>query len=388
MTTPVAYYKEGIPYDATGQVIITITNGTTYAEGDGSLPTDGYGMSLVTAPNSVSQTIDPLAFAKNVASIHKQELGIAIEDTDQKQKELDQALTNAQQASAQKGKAYLSLLNATPAQRAQALFDYKTALATELQAKIASEQNAVTYIEQDIMLNNARIWWPESQADSDAAQQYINAREGDKNNVNQQIAEDQNQLSTVQSNTQSVQTETSQIQDAVKFTADFFKEVTANLSENASKTAQELANGAQGKKLRNAAEALAAYNRYQGNINSKFGVQDRQAIANALASLDQQALSQNLAKYSKGLSLLSVGLDAADLLQTLRTSLNSGDYNPFFVKVETLAAGALATELVAWTFAVMTGSVIGVLGFGLLMTLTGAMIDDELIGKVNDAIFN
>lgn len=388
----VAYYKDGVPYEASGQVIITITNPTGYDKntfGNGSLDlvTD-YGMNLVTRPNSVSTTIDPLAMAKNVPEIHRQELMAQMEETDQAQKALDQALLTAQQNTAQRASEFLSLLNAGAAARAQAKVAYQNAVVAELNAKIASERGSIEYIDKDIMMQKGRIFWPVSQEDADAAQVYINAREADKAAIDVIIQGDQQGIASMQSAMQSVESETEQIESALKFTADFLKEQTAKFGEKAGQTAQKLADAAQGNTLRNADEALAAFSKHQANIYARFGESDRQAMANALASLDANKLSQDLAKYSRALSLVSYGLDAFALAKELQNSLNTGDFKPFFLKVESMGVGLLATELVAWVFAVMTGSVIGILGFGLLMTLTGALINEQLMDDVNNALFN
>lgn len=384
----IAYYRDGVPFNSRGEPVIVITSGKTVTNaslGDGI--TSGFGTGLAHSPNSISQTIRPEDFAKNVAQIHVQELGYGMNENNQRQVELDSILSTAQEKSSQTGTAYFTLINPTPEQRAQALVNYQNSIVAELQAKIASEENAAEYIELDIILNNGRIWWPRSQADASQAQQYVNIRGEDKEKVNQLVTNDRQNLLIIQSSMTSVQTEIDKILAATKFTTDFYKVVAAQFSDNAAKIAKEFANAAQGKKLRNVDQALAAFNKYQSVLNKKFGVQDRQAIVNALAALDYQNLSQNLVRYSKALSLVGYGLDGVSLVQVLISSVNSGDYKPFFVKVESMAAGALATELVAWAFAVITGSALGILGFGLLLAVIGALIDDDLIGKINDTLF-
>ncbi|HCW99897.1 MAG TPA: hypothetical protein DHT39_14205 [Pantoea sp.] len=47
----------------------------------------------------------------------------------------------------------------------------------------------------------------------------------------------------------------------------------------------------------------------------------------------------------------------------------------------------LATELVAWVFAVMTGTAIGILGYALLMTVVGVLISDQLLDNIITTIF-
>lgn len=56
---------------------------------------------------------------------------------------------------------------------------------------------------------------------------------------------------------------------------------------------------------------------------------------------------------------------------------------PFFVKTETIIAGNAATALVALVFSILTGSALGIIGYGLLMAVTGALIDETLVEKAN-----
>ncbi|MFT4274549.1 MAG: colicin-like pore-forming protein [Pantoea sp.] len=383
----ISYYQNGIPYNAGGEPIILITSGAVTSTTPATGISSDYGLGLALNSISLSVTVDPLALAQNVPEIHRQELTIVLQETDAKQKVLDAALVTAHQNAVAAGNTYMYLQSPTSLQRAQAYVNYQNAVVAELQARIASEQNAVTYIGNDIMLNNARIWWPDSDADAAAAQVYIDARQKDLDAINLLVLADQKQLATLQSQLTTVDTEADIIQNAVKITADFYGEVLDSAGEKASQTAQQLASAAQGKTLRSAQEALTAFNTYQGNILSKFGAQDLQAIANAIASADSTKMAQDMAQYSKALSLISIGLDVKDVVTSLVDAIETGDYSKFFLKVETVGAGMLATEIVAFVFAAMTGSVLGTLAFGLLMALTGAMITDKVISDVNDAIF-
>lgn len=59
------------------------------------------------------------------------------------------------------------------------------------------------------------------------------------------------------------------------------------------------------------------------------------------------------------------------------------NWRPFFVKTETIIAGNAATALVALVFSILTGSALGIIGYGLLMAVTGALIDETLVEKAN-----
>ncbi|MBD1294308.1 pyocin S5, partial [Pseudomonas aeruginosa] len=55
---------------------------------------------------------------------------------------------------------------------------------------------------------------------------------------------------------------------------------------------------------------------------------------------------------------------------------------------ETLAAGAAASWLVGIAFATATATPIGILGFALVMAVTGAMIDEDLLEKANNLVIS
>ena len=177
-----------------------------------------------------------------------------------------------------------------------------------------------------------------------------------------------------------------QIKDALKFTADFYKEVTAKYGEKASVLAKELADKAQGKRIRNAQQALKAFDQYKGVLDKKFSVKDRQAIANTLEALDNERMSKDLARLSKAFGSVGNVMDFVDLATEARKATQTGNWLPFFIKAETILAGKGATAAVAAVFGMMTGATLGLLGFALLMAVASALVTDERVTKLNDFI--
>lgn len=178
-----------------------------------------------------------------------------------------------------------------------------------------------------------------------------------------------------------------EINAAVRFTADYFKEVTAKYGVNSAAIARELADSAKGKKIRNVTEALQAYERYGSAIHRKFSVQDREAIARALESVNRDLVAQNLAKFSKAFGAVGYTIDAVSLAVELAKGIRTGDYKSFYVRAETIGASLAASALVAFTFAVLTATPLGILAYGLLLAITSTLINDALIQKINDTIF-
>lgn len=177
-----------------------------------------------------------------------------------------------------------------------------------------------------------------------------------------------------------------QIKNALKFTVDFYKEVTEKFGERASVLAKELSASAKGKKIRNANEAMKAFNQHKGVLRKKFGVKDRKAIAKAIEALDKEVLAKNLARFSKGFGVAGLGIDALSLLAEAQKSMASGNWKPFFLKVESMLVGLAAGALLAMMFGTMLATPIGILGFGLMMAVTSSLIDDALVGKINDFV--
>ncbi|POT59722.1 hypothetical protein C3432_03125 [Citrobacter amalonaticus] len=178
-----------------------------------------------------------------------------------------------------------------------------------------------------------------------------------------------------------------EIQKAIKATADFYKELAKRFGEQQSKIALELADGAKGKRIRSADEAMAAFNKYKASMDKKFSVKDRQAIGKALESIDRNLMASSLAKFSKGLAGVSYFIDEMGLVNAFINSNKTGDWRQFFVKAEVLGAGMAASAFVAFTFAALTASPLGILGFSLIMFLTGALIDDKLMRTLHDKLF-
>ncbi|NNB42281.1 colicin-like pore-forming protein [Pseudomonas chlororaphis] len=179
-----------------------------------------------------------------------------------------------------------------------------------------------------------------------------------------------------------------EMKDALKFTADFYKEVTAKFGERASTLAKELAENSKGKKVRNAQEALKAYDQYKGNLNKKFSVKDRQAIANAMEGLNKDMMAKSLTKFSKGFGTVGDVMDFVDLATEAKKSVQNDNWAPFFLKAETIIVGKGATAAVAFMFGMTAATPIGILGFALLMAVTSSLVDDALVGKINSYIMS
>ncbi|MEQ5176115.1 colicin-like pore-forming protein [Proteus sp. DFP240708] len=176
------------------------------------------------------------------------------------------------------------------------------------------------------------------------------------------------------------------LHDSVKFTADFYKEVFNAYGDKARKLAESLAQQTRGKTIRNVDDALKAYEKYKADINRRINAKDRKAIATALESIKLDDIAQKLKKFSKGMFFVSKALDVKDLSIELIKATETDNWRPFFVKAETIFVGMAATSVAGFTFSVLLGGPIGILGYGLLIASIGALIDNDLIEKANNLI--
>lgn len=177
-----------------------------------------------------------------------------------------------------------------------------------------------------------------------------------------------------------------ELKGALKFTADFYKEISAKYGTKMSTLATDLAENAKGKTLRSADEALKAFEQYKDHLDKKFSAADRAAIVNALDSLDSAELAKNLNLFTKGFGAVGKALDVYDLVNEVKKSYASGDWNNTALKVETLFAGSAATGLIAFAFGVTVSTPVGIVAFALIMALVSAYIDDAHVKQFNDAL--
>lgn len=176
------------------------------------------------------------------------------------------------------------------------------------------------------------------------------------------------------------------IATAVKLTSDFFQEVTAKYGERASGLAQSFAEEAKGKTIRNMDQALAAFNNYKNSLGVKFSAQDRNAIHSALKSMDYANMAKQLSIYNKAFGYYGKFSDLYDITQELIKSLETDNWRPFFVKIETFTAGKVATAVTAFAFSILAGVPLGIVGFAVIMATVGALVDDNLINKINASL--
>ena len=241
-----------------------------------------------------------------------------------------------------------------------------------------------------------RTWWAISYkiaADVKAKQNALDEANNKLNSLKKDVTQSEldikkakNEGASIAAALEKAKQEEVSVKDAVKFTADFLGEVTEKYGTKASKLSQEFADISKGKKIRGVDDALKSFEKYKNVLDKKYGVADRNAIANALTSVNYAERAVSLGKFSKAFGLIGNTLDVYDVYTELEKAIKTENWRPFFVKIEAWGAGYAAIAITGFAFSIITGTALGVLGFGLTMALVGALVDEKLIEKINTAI--
>ena len=189
-------------------------------------------------------------------------------------------------------------------------------------------------------------------------------------------------IKTAENDVKNAEDEFNQVKTAVKFTADFYKEIFKVHGEKAEQLAKALVDQAKGKKIRNADDAAKAWEKHKVSPDKKINSQDRSAIAKWLESVDVKAAAENVKRFSKGMGYTSKFIDLADWSTSLYNAIQTDNWRPFFIKTEIIATGMAATVVIAFAFSMLIGNPVGLVMYGLIMGSIGFIID-EFVEKAN-----
>ncbi|WP_436918409.1 colicin-like pore-forming protein, partial [Enterobacter hormaechei] len=169
-------------------------------------------------------------------------------------------------------------------------------------------------------------------------------------------------------------------------TTAFFESISKKFGERAARLAQELAAQARSAKIRSVPEAVALFDKHKGTAVNKLNAADKAAIANAFKSLDQAAMAKQLAAYSKVLGHFNKAMDFADLGAAVKKGIETGNWNDAINKLESIALTNTAGQLAAIAFAA-AGAPLGIVGFGIVMTLSGVLFSNEkVLSAINTSL--
>lgn len=180
--------------------------------------------------------------------------------------------------------------------------------------------------------------------------------------------------------------EKSQIKDAVDTMVGFYQYITEQYGEKYAKIAQDLAEKSKGKKIQGVDEALAAFEKYKNVLDKKFSKVDRDAIFNALESVNYDELSKNLTKISKSLKITSRVSFLYDVGSDFKNAIETGNWRPLFVTLEKSAVDVGVAKIVALIFSFIVGVPLGFWGIAIVTGIVSSYIGDDELSKLNELL--
>ena len=180
--------------------------------------------------------------------------------------------------------------------------------------------------------------------------------------------------------------EKSQIKDAVDTMVGFYQYITEQYGEKYAKIAQDLAEKSKGKKIQGVDEALAAFEKYKNVLDKKFSKVDRDAIFNALESVNYDELSKNLTKISKSLKITSRVSFLYDVGSDFKNAIETGNWRPLFVTLEKSAVDVGVAKIVALMFSFIAGVPLGFWGIAIVTGIVSSYIGDDELSKLNELL--
>ncbi|WP_162756469.1 pore-forming bacteriocin colicin K [Escherichia coli] len=180
--------------------------------------------------------------------------------------------------------------------------------------------------------------------------------------------------------------EKSQIKDAVDTMVGFYQYITEQYGEKYAKIAQDLAEKSKGKKIQGIDEALAAFEKYKNVLDKKFSKVDRDAIFNALESVNYDELSKNLTKISKSLKITSRVSFLYDVGSDFKNAIETGNWRPLFVTLEKSAVDVGVAKIVALMFSFIVGVPLGFWGIAIVTGIVSSYIGDDELSKLNELL--
>lgn len=180
--------------------------------------------------------------------------------------------------------------------------------------------------------------------------------------------------------------EKSQIKDAVDTMVGFYQYITEQYGEKYAKIAQDLAEKSKGKKIQGVDEALAAFEKYKNVLDKKFSKVDRDAIFNALESVNYDELSKNLTKISKSLKITSRVSFLYDVGSDFKNAIETGNWRPLFVTLEKSAVDVGVAKIVALMFGFIVGVPLGFWGIAIVTGIVSSYIGDDELSKLNELL--
>ncbi|WP_085717080.1 colicin-like pore-forming protein [Pseudomonas sp. B28(2017)] len=179
---------------------------------------------------------------------------------------------------------------------------------------------------------------------------------------------------------------------AIMFLSDVNKDILVRYGENMSKVALDLQENISGKKVRSYAQAMETFEKVRVNPNTKLNSQDTKAVVNALKTLDQATLADNVTRLGKAFGVVGKIFQINAIREHTIVGIETGDWKPLGLELESIAvgigAGAVLAGVMVLAIPAFVGSVAGVVTVAILMALAGAYFDAKKVDEINTTVLN
>nr|WBW54329.1 Colicin-E1 [Escherichia coli] len=127
-------------------------------------------------------------------------------------------------------------------------------------------------------------------------------------------------------------------------------------------------------------------NPYKNVLDKKFSKVDRDAIFNALESVNYDELSKNLTKISKSLKITSRVSFLYDVGSDFKNAIETGNWRPLFITLEKSAVDVGVAKIVALMFSFIVGVPLGFWGIAIVTGIVSSYIGDDELSKLNELL--
>ncbi|EGG3071100.1 colicin-10 [Salmonella enterica] len=213
------------------------------------------------------------------------------------------------------------------------------------------------------------------------AENVLNTMTANRNLKVQQVTDAENSLKVAIDNLNN-----SQMKNAVDATIRFYQTLTEKYGEKYSLIAQELAEKSKGKKIGNVDEALAAFEKYKDVLDKKFSKADRDAIVNALKSVDYSDWAKHLDQFSRYLRISGWVSTGYDIYSDIIKGIDTDDWRPLFITLEQKALDTGMSYLVVLLFSLIAGTTLGILGVAIITGILCSFVDKYILNALNEAL--
>lgn len=180
--------------------------------------------------------------------------------------------------------------------------------------------------------------------------------------------------------------------DAALFLGSVNADILVMYGEHMSKIALNMQEDISGKHIRSYAEAMGTFERVRVNPRIKLNAKDAKAVVDALKALDQATLGGNVARLGRAFGVIGKIDQANSLLNAAIVGVETNDWKPLGLEVESIAigigAGAVMAACMAVFFPVFATTAAGLVMASVMMAMAASFFDAERVEDINERVIN